>query len=159
MRTTRRYRRIGSGFLAVLMAALGIACNNPIDPLRIGDIEGYAISGQADGTDPATGEALSCVFIVERLRTGGPLVGSWTDTATVRVIRLRKAETQSVTYDTTMVAQQATISIPDSTHIVFSIGGPLTDTLSATMVAAYPGYAQGDWSCGPEHPLARVHPT
>jgi hypothetical protein len=135
-----------------------MACNDPVDPRRDSPIKGYTISGQADGIDPVTGETLSCVFIIHELRTGGPLIGTWTDTTTVRVIRFRGAASQSVTYDTTIVAQQATISVSDSTHIQFSISGPLTDTLSATMEPVYPGYGQGDWTCGPEHPLSRVQP-
>jgi hypothetical protein len=143
--------------LVLTSLAVFTACNDPGDPNRDLHILGYTISGQADGTDPATGDALTCAFIIN-METGGPLVGSWTDTTTVRVLRVRTGATQSVTYDTTMVAQQATITVADSSHFQFSVTGPFTENLSATMVPAYPGYVQGDWTCGPEHPLGRVQP-
>jgi hypothetical protein len=151
-------RRLGQTLVLTPLAAFSTACNDPVDPSRNLHILGYTISGQADGTDPATGDALTCAFIISELDTGGPLVGSWTDTTTIRVIRVRTGPTQSVTYDTTLVAQQATITVADSSHIQFSVGGPFTENLSADMVPAYPGYAQGDWTCGPEHPLGRVQP-
>jgi hypothetical protein len=140
------------------LLALSLACNDPGDPSQELQILGYTISGQADGTDSATGEVLSCAFIISELDTGGPFIGSWTDTTTIRVIRIRKSPTQSVTYDTTLVAQQATISVVDSSHIQFSVSGPFTENLSAEMTPAYPGYGQGDWTCGPDHPLDRVQP-
>jgi hypothetical protein len=138
--------------------ALSLACNDPTDPNRELHILGYAISGQANGTDSATGETLSCVFIVSEFDTGGPLLGTWTDTTTIRIIRLRSGPTQSVTYDTTLAGQQVTLTVPDSTHIQFSVSGLFTDNLSAEMLAAYPGYGQGDWTCRPDHPLDRVQP-
>jgi hypothetical protein len=150
--------RLGPTLLLTFLAGAGTACNDPVDPDRELHILGYTISGQADGTDPATGEALSCSFIINELDTGGPLVGSWTDTTTIRVIRVRNGLTQSVTYDTTLVAQQATISVADSSHIQFSISGSFTANLSGDMVPAYPGYAQGNWTCGPDQPLGRVQP-
>jgi hypothetical protein len=134
-------------------------CDDPVRPNRDYPIEGYTISGQADGTDPVTGEVLTCVFIiVGGLSTGGPLIGSWTDAVTIQVIRGRSGSTQGVTYDTTLVEQQATITVPDSSHIQFSVSGPFTESLSAEMSPAYPGFGQGDWTCGPEDPLGRVQP-
>jgi hypothetical protein len=159
MRTAHRLARAAPGVLMTWLAAFGTGCHDPVDPTRGRTIiEGYTISGQANGTDPATGEALACVFIINELHTGGPLIGTWTDTTTIKVIRNRTSPTQGVTYDTTIVAQQATITVSDSSHIQFSVSGPLTENLSAEMVPAYPGYGQGDWTCGPGHPLGRVQP-
>jgi hypothetical protein len=144
--------------LVAFLAVLGAGCNDPQDPNREYPILGYIITGQADGTDPVTGEALSCGFIIGELSTGGPLIGTWTDAVTIQVIRRRTGPTQGVTYDTTLVEQQATITVPDSTHIQFSVSGPLAESLSAEMIPAYPGFAEGDWTCGPEDPLGRVQP-
>jgi hypothetical protein len=132
------------------------ACNDPGDPTEY-DILGYFISGQANGTDAVTGETLACAFSAT-LDTGGPLIGSWTDTTTIRVVRMRTSPTQGVTYDTTLAAQEATITVSDSTHIQFSVSGPFSENLSAEMTPAYPGYGQGDWTCRPDHPLDRVQP-
>jgi len=159
MGTAHRLARIPQGLLLTWLAAFGTGCHDPVEPTQDRTIiEGYSISGQADGTDPATGEALSCVFLITELRTGGPLIGTWTDTTTIKVIRIRTGPTQGVTYDTTIVAQEATITVSDSSHIQFSVSGPMTESLSAEMVPAYPGYGQGDWTCGPGHPLGRVQP-
>jgi hypothetical protein len=159
MGTARRLARIAPGLLIAWLAAFGTGCNDPVDPTREQMIiKGYSISGQAEGTDTATGEALFCVFLINELRTGGPLIGTWTDTTTIKVIRMRTGATQGVTYDTTIVAQEATITVSDSSHIQFSVSGPLTESLSAEMVPAYPGYGQGTWTCGPGHPLGRVQP-
>jgi hypothetical protein len=159
MTTAHRLARIAPRLLTTGLAALGTGCHDPVDPTRGNTvIEGYTVSGQADGTDPATGEALACVFIINELRTGGPLIGTWTDTTTIKVIRSRTSPTQGVMYDTTLVAQEVTIAVSDSSHIQFSVSGPLTESLSAEMVPAYPGYGQGDWTCGPTHPLGRVQP-
>jgi hypothetical protein len=159
MGTDHHIGRVVARLLVTFLAAFATACNDPVDPILDRTIiKGYSISGQADGTDAATGEALSCVFIINELRTGGPLIGTWTDTTTIKVIRMRTSATQGVTYDTTLVAQEATITVSDSSHIQFSVSGPLTESLSAEMVPAYAGYAQGDWTCGPAHPLGRVQP-
>jgi hypothetical protein len=149
--------RLAPTLLLSWLLTLSLACNDPVDPNRE-RILGYMISGQADGTDPSTGEALACAFIITQLATGGPLVGGWTGTTTIRVIRVRSGATQSVTYDTTLVAQPATITVPDSSHIQFSVSGPFTVDLSADMAPASPGYGQGDWTCEPGHPLGRVQP-
>ncbi len=138
--------------------AVGVACNDPLRQNGELRILGYSISGQATGTDPATSETLSCVFIITELDTGGPLVGSWTDTTTIRVIRVRSGPSQSVTYDTTLVGQQATITVADSSHIQLTVSGPFSEDLSGDMIPAYPGHGQGDWTCGPGHPLSRVQP-
>ena len=100
---------------------------------------------------------MACIFIINELRTGGPTHRYWTDTTTIQVIG-RAGPVSRVTYDTTMVAQEATITVSDSSHVQFSVSGPLTESLSADMVSAYPGYGQGDWTCGPAHPLGRVQP-
>jgi hypothetical protein len=148
-------RGIAWGLLPMTMI---LACNNPVRPedreLRILE---YTLSGQANGTDPATGEELVCLFYIN-LRTGGPLLGTWTDTTTIRVSRIRTAPTQAVTYDTTITGQEVTLTVPDSTHIQLSVAGPFNATLNADMVAAYPGYGTGNWTCGPGHPLSRVQP-
>jgi hypothetical protein len=143
---------------ALLSAAGIMGCDDPVRPERQYPIEGYAISGQANGTDPVTGEQLSCVFIIDRVDTGGPLLGTWTDTTTIRVIRVRTGPSQGVTYDTTISAQEVTLTVPDSTHIRLTVRGPLTEDLEGDMIPAYPGYGTGDWSCGPQHPLSRVQP-
>src|SRR4051812_14804173 len=155
MRTTR-------GFASTLRlswpVALSLACNDPTRPNREMPIRGFAISGPANGTDSATGETLSCVFLVSEFDTGGPLLGTWTDTTTIRIIRYRSGPTQSVTYDTTLAGQQGTITVPDSTHVQFSVNGLFTENLSAEMIPAYPGYGQGDWTCRPDPPLDGVQP-
>lgn len=143
---------------SLVLAAALVACDDPIRPEDRFDIEGYVISGQANGTDPDTGEGLACVFIIDEVHTGGPLIGTWTDTTTIRVIRMRTGPSQGVTYDTTMTHQEVTLTVPDSTHIQVTVAGPLTETLAADMIPAYPGSGQGEWTCGPQHPLARVHP-
>lgn len=148
--------RIGLGLLP---AGLIMACN---DPVRSRDfdrqIEWYSISGQAFGTDAATGEELTCVFYILRLDTGGPLIGSWTDTTTITVIRARKAPTQQITYDTTIAAQEVTLTVPDSFHIQLRVAGPFTEDLIADMTPAYPGAGASEWTCGTAHPLSRVQP-
>lgn len=143
---------------SLLSAAGIIGCNDPIRPDREYPIEGYVISGQANGTDPDTGEGLVCVFIIDEVRTGGPLLGTWTDTTTIRVIRMRMGPSQGVTYDTTIANQEVTLTVPDSTHIQLTVTGPLSEDLAADMISAYPGSGEGDWTCGPQHPLARVQP-
>jgi hypothetical protein len=141
-------------FPAVLIAA----CKDPVDPGRDRQIEGYGISAQANGTDPATGEGLACLFIIQNLPTGGPLVGTWTDTTTIKVIRIRTSPTLQVTHDTTIAGQEVTLTVSDSTHVQLTVAGPLTENLAADLDPNYPGWGQGDWTCGPEHPLARVQP-
>jgi hypothetical protein len=143
---------------SLLLAGCVIGCNDPIRPDQEFPIEGYVISGQANGTDPDTGEGLACVFIIDEVRTGGPLLGTWTDTATIRVTRMRTSPSQGVTYDTTITNQEVRLTVPDSTHIQLTVSGPLTESLAADMIPAYPGAGEGDWTCGPQHPLARVQP-
>jgi hypothetical protein len=145
------------GATAILSAAL-MACNDPVKPRDRDNILGYDISGQANGTDPATGDELTCVFIVDFVETGGPLIGTWTDTASIRVIRARKEPALQVTYDTIIAAQEVTVSVADSFHIQVALSGVLTENLSADMVPAYPGFGTGEWTCRPEHPLSRVQP-
>ena len=50
----------------LLACASVAACSDPLRQ-RDGDliIEGYTISGQANGTDPATGEDLLCLFLID----------------------------------------------------------------------------------------------
>jgi hypothetical protein len=148
--------RIGSGLAP---AVLIMACNDPVKPRDFDrQIQWYSISGQAFGTDAATGEELTCVFYILRLDTGGPLIGSWTDTTTITVIRARKAPTQQVTYDTTIAAQEVTLTVPDSFHIQLRVAGPFTEDLTADMTPAYPGAGASEWTCGAAHPLSRVQP-
>jgi hypothetical protein len=99
-----------------------------------------------------------CFFIIDEVRTGGPLLGTWTDTTTIRVTRMRTGPSQGVTYDTTIANQEVTLTVPDSTHIQLTVTGPLSENLAADMISAYPGSGEGDWTCGPQHPLARVEP-
>jgi hypothetical protein len=143
------------GGLAVIFLA---GCNDPVRPEQEFPIEGFTISGQASGIDSATGEQLGCVFLVTEIHTGGPLVGSWTDTATVSVIRLRAGPSQRVQHDTTIAAQQVTLTIADSAHAQLVVSGPFTENLTADLDPNYPGWGVGDWTCGPGHPLARVQP-
>jgi hypothetical protein len=145
--------------LRLIPAVVIASCRNPVDPeFRDLPILGYTISAQANGTDPATGEGLTCLFIIQNLLTGGPLIGTWTDTTTIKVIRIRTSPTLQVTHDTTMVGEEVTLTVPDSAHIQLTIAGPLTENLTAELDPHYLGWAQGDWTCGPEHPLARVQP-
>jgi hypothetical protein len=142
------------GLAAVFLAG----CNDPVQPERELRIEGFTISGQANGTDSVSGEQLACVFLLTEVHTGGPLVGSWTDTATVQVIRLRAGPSQRVQYDTTIAAQQVTLTIADSLHAQLVVSGPFTENLTADLDPNYPGWGVGDWTCGPGHPLGRVQP-
>jgi len=153
---TRGMSRIVVRLVLVMLLA---ACKDPVDPDRELQIEGYAISGQANGTDPATGEDLACVFIIQEVTTGGPLIGTWTDTTTIKVIRVRTSATLQVTHDTTIAAQEVTLTVPDSAHIQITVAGPLTENLTADLDPNYLGSGQGEWTCGPEHPLARVQPS
>jgi hypothetical protein len=154
VRTLRHTTGIWPGVLA---AFINLACNDPVRP-RDFEIEGYSISGQAHGTDATTSEELTCVFYILRLDTGGPLIGSWTDTTTITVIRARKAPTQQITYDTTIAAQEVTLTVPDSFHIQLRVAGPFTEDLTAEMTPAYPGNGASEWTCGTAHPLSRVQP-
>jgi hypothetical protein len=145
--------------LGLLAAVLITACSDPVRPRDLDrQIQGYSISGQATGADAATGEELTCAFIIDRVDTGGPLIGTWTDTTTIRVIRIRKAPTQQVTYDTTITAQEVTLTVADSFHIGMRVAGPLSEDLTGDMIPAYPGNGSGAWTCGPGHPLSRVQP-
>jgi hypothetical protein len=136
-----------------------MSCDDPVRPEQFdGEIRGYALSGQANGTDPVTGETLSCVFIVRELDTGGPLIGSWTDTATINVIRIRTSPTLQVTHDTTIAAQQITLTVADSFHIRVAVSGPFAADLGGDMIPAYPGHGVGPWTCGTGDPLSRVQP-
>jgi hypothetical protein len=156
---TSRHIEMGRACLGLLAAVLVMACSDPVRPRDLGSqIQGYMISGQATGVDAATGEELTCVFIIDRLDTGGPLIGTWTDTTAIKVIRIRKAPTQQVTYDTTIAAQEVTLTVADSFHIEMRVAGPLTDDLTGDMIPAYPGSGAGAWTCGPAHPLSRVQP-
>jgi hypothetical protein len=58
----------------------------------------------------------------------------------------------------TIANQEVTLTVPDSTHIQLTVTGPLSENLAADMISAYPGWGEGDWTCGPQHPLARVQP-
>jgi hypothetical protein len=152
---TRGVSRIVVRLVVVVLLA---ACKGPVDPDLELQIKGYTISGQANGTDPATGEELACVFIIQEVTTGGPLIGTWSDTTTIKVIRARTTATLQVTHDTTIAAQEVTLTVPDSAHIQVTVAGPLTENLTAELDPHYLGWAQGDWTCGPEHPLAQVQP-
>jgi hypothetical protein len=143
------------GGLAVILLA---GCNDPVRPEQELPIVGYTISGQANGTDSVTGEQLACVFLLTEIHTGGPLVGSWSDTATVLVTRLRADQSQRVQYDTTIAGQQVTLTIADSAHVQLVVSGPFTENLTADLDPNYPGWGVGDWTCGPGHPLGRVQP-
>jgi hypothetical protein len=148
--------RICSGLIPALVT---IGCNDPVKPREFDrQIQGYSISGQASGIDAATGDELTCMFLIPRVDTNGPLIGSWTDTTTIEMIRIRKAETQQVTYDTTIAAQEVTVTVADSFHIGMRVAGPLSEDLTADMIPAYPGNGSGQWTCGPGHPLSRVQP-
>ncbi len=128
------------------------------DPRRELEIEGYTVFGQAHGTDPATGEQLGCVFSIPNFLTGGPLIGTWSDTTTIKVLRVRTSPSQQVTHDTTLAGQQVTITIADSAHIQVTVTGVLTQNLVGDLDPNYLGNSVGDWTCGPELPLARVQP-
>ncbi|MFL5448825.1 MAG: hypothetical protein ACJ8A6_03540 [Gemmatimonadales bacterium] len=123
-----------------------------------GDIEGYSISAQAAGTDPSTGEDLSCAFTVLQVDTDSNFIGSWADTTTIVFVRARRSPSQQVTYDTTIAAQAVRVTVSDSFHISMEVSGPLTESLAADMIPAYPGWGSGDWTCGTAHPLSRVQP-
>jgi hypothetical protein len=151
----RSARRI---VVTLIPAALIAACDDPVDPRGELYIDGYAISAQANGTDPATGEQLACLFIIYNFPTGGPLIGTWTDTTTIKVIRVRTSPTLQVTHDTTVAGQEVTLTVPDSAHVQMSVAGPLTENLAGDLDPNYTGWGLGDWACGPEHPLARVQP-
>jgi hypothetical protein len=128
--------------LGALLILLTMACNGPVrsrdDEF---DILGYSISGQASGTDAVTGEEFVCVFTIDNVDTEGPLIGSWTDTTAIKVIRLRRTPTLSVTYDTTISAQEVSVTVADSFHIQVTVTGPLTEDLTADMIPAYPDTA------------------
>jgi hypothetical protein len=53
---------------------------------------------------------------------------------------------------------QVTLTVADSAHIQLTATGPLTQSLIADLDPNYPGTGLGDWTCGPEQPLARVQP-
>ena len=119
-------------------------------------ISGYTVSGQANGPDPVTGEQLACVFLTGDLATGcALLVGSWTGSSSITVIRTREGDSQRVTYDTTITSQAVTLAA-DGGRFQFATHGVFADTLVAEIDTAYPGWSYGEWSCGPGHPLARV---
>src|SRR5829696_574760 len=88
---------------SVLLAVSLQACDDGVGPGRgiESKITGYMVSGQANGTDPRTGERLACAFLTGVLATGGPLNGSWTGTTRITVFRNREGESQRVSYDTT----------------------------------------------------------
>ena len=145
---------------AALLSLLSLlSCDGPVrpDPLEF-DILGYTVSGQANVTDALTGEILSCGFYILELDTGGPLVGSWTDTTTIKVVRSRTTPTLTVTHDTTIAAQEVTVTVSDSFHIRVAVNGPFTADLTADMIPAYPGYGAGTWTCDTGHPLSHVQP-
>jgi hypothetical protein len=136
---------------------LTLACDDPVRQRDDFDILGYSISAHASGVDAVTGEELVCGFRIDQVDTGGPLVGTWMDTSTIHVFRLRRSATQSVTYDT-MLTQEVQVTVPDSFHIQVTATGPLTLDLTGEMIPAYPGFSSGAWTCGAEHPLSRVQP-
>jgi hypothetical protein len=72
------------------------------------------------------------------------------------VIRLREGESQRVTYDTTIASQPVTLSLLDNGQIQLAAAGAFADTMVADVDTAYPGWSYGEWTCGSEHPLARV---
>jgi hypothetical protein len=149
-----------AGRCGALLSLLSLlACDDPVrpDPLDF-DILGYTVSGQANGTDAMTGETLSCGFYILQLDTGGPLVGSWTDTTAIKVIRSRTTPTLTVTHDTTITDQEVTLTVSDSFHIRVAINGPFTADLTADMIPAYPGHGTGTWTCDTGHPLSQVQP-
>jgi len=152
MQFTRRH--------AVWFAGIGIlSCNDPVKPGKVeSDILGYSISAQGGGTDPSTGEELSCGFTIAQVDTDGNFIGSWTDTTTVAFSRARRSPSQQVTYDTVIAAQEIRVTVSDSFHISMEVSGPLTEHLLADMIPQYPGWGSGEWTCGTGHPLSRVQP-
>ena len=147
----------------LIPAGLILACKDPADPGRELEIEGYVITAQANGADPDSGEGLTCFFHIQNFDipdrpTNGSLIGTWTDTTTIRLTRIRTSPTQQVLHDTIMAGQEVTLTVPDNTHIQMTVVGPLTENLAADLDPNYPGWGQGDWTCGPEHPLARLQP-
>jgi hypothetical protein len=145
---------------AVWLAGIGIlGCNDPAKPGKVErDILGYSISAQGAGTDPSTGEQLSCGFTIAQVDTDGNFIGSWTDTTTVAFSRARRSSSQQVTYDTLITAQEIRVTVSDSFHISMEVSGPLTEHLLADMIPQYPGWGSGEWTCGTGHPLSRVQP-
>ena len=144
----------------LLASSTVTGCNDPVrqrdDELSI---EGYTITGQASETEAGTGETLTCLFFIDlRFDEGRPLIGTWTDVATIKVTRMRTSPTHGVTYDTTITGQELTLTVPDSTHIQLAVTGPFSKNLAGDMISAYPGSGQGEWTCGPLDPLARVQP-
>jgi hypothetical protein len=150
--TLRRCRRWTPALLITWVTACGDKAGPPPE------ITGYTASGQANGTDPVTSEELACAFLTGELATGGPLAGSWTGSTWITVIRYRKGDSQRVTYDTMIASQEVTLSRIENGQFQLSAAGPFADTLRADVDTALPGYSSGRWTCGPEHPLARVHP-
>ena len=144
--------------MSLMPPMLIAACEKPVEPRGEQSIEAYVIFGEASGTDPETGEQLACAFSIQNFPTGGPLIGTWTDTTTIRMLRIRTSASQQVTHDTTMAGQVVTLTVSDSAHIQLTVTGPLTQTLNANLDPNYPGTGLGDWNCGPEQPLARVQP-
>jgi hypothetical protein len=141
---------------AILLIAGLQACGDGGGPTGIiPEIQGYEVSGQASATDPVTQEQLNCQFYTGPLVTGKPLVGSFTASTQITVIRIRTGDHVQVTYDTTITSQDVTLSL-ESGEYRFSTAGPFTDTLVAAASTAYPGWSSGDWSCGPDHPLSRA---
>jgi hypothetical protein len=57
-----------------------------------------------------------------------------------------------------MTDQEVTLTIPDPTHVQLTIAGTLTENLTGDLDPNYPGWGLGDWTCGPEHPLAGGQP-
>ena len=140
----------------VVVTVLFGACGGGVGPGEEARISGYTVSGQANGPDPVTGEQLACVFLTGGLATGGSLVGSWTGSTSITVIRSREGNSQRVTYDTTITSQEVTLTALDGGRFQFATHGVFADTLVAEIDTAYPGWSYGEWSCGPGHPLARV---
>jgi hypothetical protein len=119
-------------------------------------ITGYIGTGSESATDPSTGVSLLCGFGTGSLGTGAQLTGSWTGVTNITVFRSRQGPSQRVSYDTTIASQEITLTLLDNGDFRLAVAGPFTDTLVAPTDTATPGYASGDWTCGPEHPLARV---
>jgi hypothetical protein len=143
-----------TGRCGALLSVLSlVSCDGSVRPEPLDyEILGYSVSGSANGTDATTGENLSCGFSILDVDTGGPFVGSWTDTATIHVIRNRSTPTITISHDTTIAAQEVTVTVSDSFHIRVAVNGPFTADLRGDMIPAYPGYGVGTWTCDTHSP-------
>jgi len=120
-----------SCFAVALFTISTGACGEEVGPGREleSEIAGYTVSGQASGTDTATGEGLTCVFLTGALSTGGPLEGSWTGSTQITVVRSREGGSQRVTYDTMIASQEVTLTALANGQFQVATAGPFADTL------------------------------